>query len=71
MSESIENTIVDIKQIHVTTDQSVRIVLEHKVIDEYDLKISSTMHRLFFEKNADVSDQSPMIQKICNDAWAA
>ena len=69
MSETLTKNFVDIKQIHVTPEGNVRIVLENKVIDEFGLEMPSTFDKLFFEKNADVSNQMPIVKKICNDAW--
>lgn len=69
MPEVTEKIITDIKQIHVATDGKVRITLEHKSIDEDGLEVSSTLEKLSFDKNADVSNQPYIVQRICADAW--
>ena len=69
MSVTTEKVITDTKQIYVAADGKVRITLEHKTIDEDGLEVSSTLEKLSFDKNADVSNQPYIVQRICADAW--
>lgn len=69
MPEVTEKIVTDIKQIHVATDGKVKITLVHKTIDEDGLEVSSALEKLSFDKNADVSNQPFIVQKICTDAW--
>jgi hypothetical protein len=62
--------LVDIKQIFVSPEGKVRITLEHKTFDSDGLEETVSTEKLTFEKNADVSNQPTIVQKICNDAWA-
>jgi hypothetical protein len=70
MSIIKEEDAIDFKQLTVTENRTVIIVLNHRSFDDDGLEISSSFEKLRFEKGDDISTQIPMIQKICSDAWA-
>jgi hypothetical protein len=69
MENTIKQPLIDIKQIFVNAEGKVRITLENKTFDSDGLEETVSTEKLVFEKNADVSNQSIIVQKICADAW--
>ena len=69
METTIKKPLADIKQIFVSAEGKVRIVLEHKTFDSDGLEETVSIEKLSFEKNTDVSNQPFIVQKICSDAW--
>lgn len=69
METTIKQPFVDIKQIFVNAGGKVRITLERKTFDSDGLEETVFTEKLVFEKNADVSSQPFIVQKICADAW--
>ena len=59
---------ISIDQITVT-ENGIVLIREVTRIIEDELEISKQYHRISFEKNADVSEQSQKVQEICAVAW--
>lgn len=62
-------TVTDVQQIIVKPNGKISIALVHRELDEDGFELSSSVEKLTFEKNANVSNHIPTVQKICNDAW--
>ena len=69
MENAVIKSFVEVKQVFVNINGKVRITLENKTLDEDGFEELISVEKLSFEKNADVSNQLPVVQKICNDAW--